>query len=235
LIIPAEYEKGLVSVVIPVYNGEDFLADAIASIVEQDYRPLEVIVVDDGSTDLTAGIAQRFPEVRYVYQPNQGHGSAKNTGIEKSRGEFLAFLDADDWWAPNKVKVQAEFLQAHPGVGYVLSHMKMILESGVQAPSWVKPEFLRQPVPAYIPSSFMVRRTILNQVGVFDPGYTAGNDSDWFFRAQDAGIQRALLPDVLLFRRIHEKNESGLRTKVLREEMLRLVRASVHRKRQAQA
>lgn len=233
MIIPAEFEKGLVSVIIPVYNGQPFLSDAIASVVEQDYRPLEVIVIDDGSTDSTAQIAQRFPEVRYFYQSNQGHGSAKNTGIEKSRGEFLAFLDADDWWTPNKVSIQVGFLQAHSQVGYVLSHMKMILEPGVQIPSWVRPEFLHQPVRAYIPSSFMVRRAILNQVGVFDPGYTAGNDSDWFLRAQDVGIQRTLLPDVLLFRRIHEKNDSSLRTKVLREDLLRLIRASVHRKRQA--
>lgn len=228
--VPAEYEKRLVSVIIPVYNGESFLARALRSAFEQDYRPLEVIVVDDGSTDATARIARDWPEVRYFYQSNQGHGTAKNTGIEKSRGEFLAFLDADDWWTPNKLRLQIDFLDAHPQVGYVISHMRIILESGTEAPHGLRVELLQQDSPAFLPSALLVRRTIMATVGMFDPTFKHGNDSDWFFRSQDMGISRMILPDVLLYRSIHGKNES-YQIEAMRNDMFRLIRASIRRKR----
>jgi glycosyltransferase involved in cell wall biosynthesis len=228
--IPMEFEKRLVSVIIPVYNGEAFLARALKSAFEQDYAALEVIVVDDGSTDATARITKGWPEARYFYQSNQGHGAAKNTGIEKSRGEFLAFLDADDWWAPNKLRLQIDFLDAHPQAGYVISHMKTMLEPGVEAFPGLRPELLQQDSPAFLPSALLVRRTIMSTVGMFDPSFKHGNDSDWFFRAQDMGIPRMILPDVLLFRSIHGKNESN-QIKEMREDMFRLIRASLQRKR----
>jgi glycosyltransferase involved in cell wall biosynthesis len=230
LIVSAEYEKGLASVIIPVYNGEAFLARALASAFEQDYRPLEVLVIDDGSLDATARIVQNWPEVRYFYQPNQGHGTAKNTGIEKSRGEFLAFLDADDRWAPNKLRLQIDFLETHPQVGYVVSYMKIILESGLEAPRGFRPELLHQAVPAFLPSALAARRTTMSAVGVFDPAYKIGNDSDWFFRAQDLGIPRMVLPDVLLYKSLHDTNDSNQAEGVW-HDMFRLIRASLQRKR----
>jgi glycosyltransferase involved in cell wall biosynthesis len=233
LIVPFEYEKCMVSVIIPVYNGEVFLARALKSVFEQDYRPMEVIVVDDGSSDATARIAKGWPEVRYFYQPNQGHGTAKNTGIEKSRGEFLAFLDADDWWAPNKLKLQIDFLETHPQVGFVISHMNMILEPGAEAPAGLKPELLHQASPALLPSALVVRRTTMSKVGAFDSAFRMGNDSDWFFRAQDMGISRKILPDVLLYRSLHGNNDSN-QADVLWNDMFRLIRASIQRKRRGE-
>jgi glycosyltransferase involved in cell wall biosynthesis len=233
LIVPFEYEKRLVSIIIPVYNGEAFLARALKSVFEQDYRPMEIIVVDDGSSDATARIAKGWAAVRYFYQPNQGHGTAKNTGIEKSRGEFLAFLDADDWWAPNKLKLQIDFLETHPQVGYVVSYMKMILEHGAEAPTGLKPELLHQASPALLPSALVVRRSTMSKVGAFDPAFRIGNDSDWFFRAQDMGIPREILPDVLLYRSLHGRNESN-QIEAMRIDMLRLIRASIQRKRRGE-
>ncbi|MBI4573499.1 MAG: glycosyltransferase family 2 protein, partial [candidate division NC10 bacterium] len=106
----------LVSVILPVYNGERFLAAAIASILAQDYQPIEVIVVDDGSTDGTAAIARSFQGVRYLYQPNQGPAFARNAGIAVARGAFIAFLDADDLMVPTRLSVQAGYLLAHPEI-----------------------------------------------------------------------------------------------------------------------
>ena len=100
----------LISVIVPVYNGEKFLGDALASIFAQDYRPIEVIVIDDGSTDRTRAIAQSYPEVQYSYQDKQGSAVARNTGIENSRGELIAFLDADDLWIYNKLFIQAAYI-----------------------------------------------------------------------------------------------------------------------------
>jgi len=228
--MPADYEKRLVSVIIPVYNGERFLERALKSVFEQDYQPLEVLVIDDGSTDATARIARSRPEVRYFYQPNQGHAAAKNTGIEKSRGEFLAFLDADDYWAPPKLRLQVGFLESNPTVGYVLSCMEVILEPGAEIPRGFKPELLQKASPAFLPSALAVRRTTLRAVGLFDPAFRIGNDTDWFFRAQDLGIQRAVLPDTLLFKSLHGGNDT-YQVEKMSKDMLRSIRASIQRKR----
>lgn len=104
-----------VSVVIPCYNGEAFLAEAIRSVLTQTHPPVEVIVVDDGSTDGSAGIAEAFgPPVSVVHQPNQGESIARNRGMEAAKGEWIAFLDADDVWVPTKLEQQR--LAMEPGV-----------------------------------------------------------------------------------------------------------------------
>lgn len=94
----------LISIIIPVYNREHYLAEAIESVLAQTYRPIEIIVVDDGSTDGTADVARRFSEtVRYFYQTNSGCGASRNTGIKKGVGSFLSFLDSDDLWVEEKL------------------------------------------------------------------------------------------------------------------------------------
>ena len=101
----------LVSVIMPVYNGEQFLRLALDSVFAQNYRPLDIIVVDDGSTDHSADIACSFKGVRYFYQENQGDGLARNHGIAQAQGDFISFLVADDLWAPHKTYVQIEYLK----------------------------------------------------------------------------------------------------------------------------
>src|SRR5262249_48006666 len=103
-----------VSVIVPVRNGERFLAAAITSILTQDYRPLEIIVVDGHSADNTAKIVQSFAQVRYVQQVNRGIADAYNTGIAAAQGQVIAFLSHDDLWTPNKLSLQVNHLLEHP-------------------------------------------------------------------------------------------------------------------------
>src|SRR2546425_10651809 len=119
-----------VSVVIPVYNGEQYLADAIQSVRDQTYQNVEVIVVDDGSTDESADVAKKFGEaIRYVHQSNGGVGKARNTGIAAARGAYLAFLDQDDLWLPDKLAVQVAYLDSHPEMGAVYCQCQ-VMENG---------------------------------------------------------------------------------------------------------
>src|SRR5213078_156464 len=111
-------EQPLVSVIIPVYNGARYLRAALESVFAQTYRPIEVIVVDDGSGDDSGVIAQSFPDVHFIHQENQGVAAARNHGFDAARGEFIAFLDQDDLWTPEKLKVQVNYLLNHPDVGY---------------------------------------------------------------------------------------------------------------------
>ncbi len=111
-------EKPLVSVIIPAYNAEEYVADAIDSALAQTYRPIEIIVADDGSTDGTAAVVQSYNgPVQYHYRENAGPAAARNLGLEHARGEYIAFLDADDLWHPQKVEVQVQTMEEQEGVG----------------------------------------------------------------------------------------------------------------------
>src|SRR5688500_2053614 len=107
---PTNVKKGLVSVVIPCYNHGAYLPEAVASVQSQNYPSLEIIVIDDGSTDNTKAVAAGLTGITYFYQPNQGLSAARNAGIRHSKGEFLLFLDADDWLLPEAIETNVKYL-----------------------------------------------------------------------------------------------------------------------------
>ena len=223
-------QQPLVSVIIPVYNGARFLRAALESVFAQTYRPLEVIVIDDGSADDSGVIAQSFPEVRYIRQENQGVAAARNNGLKAARGEFFAFLDQDDLWTPEKLKLQLEHLLNNPELGYTLTHQQFFLEPGTTLPVWFRKELLTSVHTGWVLGTLVVRRTAFEQVGNFAVGYSAANDSDWFFRAKAAEIPMAIVPELLLRKRIHEANDSG-RAKEILSELLKVVKSSLDRHR----
>ena len=127
----------LVSVIMAVRNGERFLRQAIESVLAQDYRPIEIILVDGQSTDRTADIARSYPDVRYVYQENLGIANAYNIGVRAAEGEFVAFLSHDDLWLPNKLSMQVNYLITHPEIGYTVAATRFLLEPGFSFPCHV--------------------------------------------------------------------------------------------------
>jgi glycosyltransferase involved in cell wall biosynthesis len=220
----------LVSVVVPVFNGERFLAETLASVCAQTYAPFELVVVDDGSTDGSAAVLRSFPQARCVSQPNRGVAAARNTGVEAARGELLAFIDQDDLWPADSLAVRVGHLLAHPELDFVLSLVQFFLEPGVAKPDWVRPELLEQPAPGYNLGNMVVRRAAFERVGRFDPRFVLASDHDWFVRANDLGLRHARLDRVLLRKRTHDANESRRGST---REMLEIHRASVLRKRSA--
>jgi glycosyltransferase involved in cell wall biosynthesis len=224
----------LVSVIVPVYNGERFLASAIGSILAQDYHSYEIIVVDDGSTDGSAAIAQSFKEVRYIHQPNTGVAGAKNTGIAAARAVLVAFLDHDDVWTPDKLRVQVSYLLEHPETGCVFSRHHIFLEPDTPRPSWLKADFLENDQLGAFACTMLVRKAVFERVGRFDSSYRVGEDTDWIARAKDAGVRMAILPDVLMHRRVHASNISSI-VDVHHATMARLVRATIQRKRRQES
>jgi glycosyltransferase involved in cell wall biosynthesis len=198
----------LVSAVIPVYNGEQYLAEAIASVLAQDYRPLEVIVVDDGSTDRSGEIAQSYPLVRCIRQPHLGVSAARNAGIAAAGGEFIAFLDADDVWMPDKLTVQVGYLLAHPDVGFAFARQRFLFEQGVDAPRWYPQELLTQGHAGFVPSTLVARKAVFERAGGFDTALSHGEDTEWLLRAKDCGIPMGIVQETLLLRRVHSGNVS---------------------------
>jgi len=220
----------LVSAIVIAYNGERFLAEALRSIEAQDYSPIEVLVVDDGSTDRTAAIARSFDFVRYIYQPNRGEAAARNTGVQEAEGAVLAFLDADDLWAPSKISTHINHFRQHPHIGYAFAHMQVFLEPGTEWPPWLDTKLKTQAAPSYLPSALVACKSVIEEVGHFDPSYRHCCDLDWLIRARDASIPFAVLPETLAYRRIHGANMT-YRREAVDAARFRALRASIKRKR----
>lgn len=223
-------EQPLVSVIIPLYNGARHLRAALESVFAQTYRPIEVIVVDDGSADDSGVIAQSFPEVRYIRQANQGVAAARNNAIAVAHGEFFAFLDQDDVWTPEKLRLQIGHLLSNSELGYTLTQQKFFLEPGGKLPAWFRKELFDSVHTGWVLGTLVVRRTTFEKIGNFATGYSAANDSDWFFRAKAAEIPMAVVPELLLLKRIHEANESA-RAKEVLSELRKVVKSSLDRQR----
>jgi len=230
--------KPTISVIIPVYNGERFLAEAIRSVLDQTLPPDEIIVVDDGSTDGTAQIVAELAAtaavpVRYVFQENQGPAAARNHGIRLAGGDFLAFLDADDLWLPEKLERQIAHLTQEPTADGVICHVESFVEPGGQWPPGRNRALFDQRPPAYLPSALLVSRKTFDRVGLFDPTYRAGEDTEWFARAFAAGMTFVVTPTALLRRRFHSANLSHSTTAATAIQLVHILRDSLQRRRHA--
>lgn len=230
-----QHNHSLVSVIVPVYNGEDFLANALESINQQNYEPLEIIIVDDGSTDDSAQIAKSFAGVHYTYQNNCGPAAARNTGLKLARGEIIAFLDQDDYWPANKLALQVPKLAEQPSTDVVLGRTQAVrlVQSSAAGPAKFV-SFLGPRIHMLL-SCAVFRKLVFDRLGFFDESLEYYNDDmDWFMRAREAGISMVMLNEVTLFWRMHEKNTS--RDQLVRDRALtEVLKRSLDRRRKAGA
>lgn len=194
-----------ISVIIPAHNRAHTLIQALESVRAQTLPADEVIVVDDGSTDGTADAVRAFSgTVTCISQANQGAAGARNRGIGAARSPWLAFLDSDDLWMPDKLELQAACLEAGPETAMVFGHMEEFA-----SPEWTQAGGAAAdptPRPAMSASAMLARREVFDRVGLFDPGLRAGEFVEWHARASDRGFRSAMLPDVVLRRRLHAGN-----------------------------
>lgn len=220
----------LVSVVIPVYNGESFIAEAIDSVLAQAHRPLEVIVVDDGSTDSTAAVVAAFGDkVRYQWQDNGGPAAARNTGTTLARADVIGFLDADDLFDRHKLALQLSRLETSPRVEIVLGFRQYyMLEPG----DGRERRFSRhlEPMMSLQLGCGLFRAEVLSKVGPFHDALRISDDWDWFMRAREMGVRILIHRDVVLHQRLHAANITRQR-ELGQRETLRLVRESLARRR----
>ena len=226
-------EDFFVSVIIPVHNGERFLAEAVRSVLEQDYEPLEIIIVDDGSTDNTADIASCFEgNIRYIYQPNRGPSAARNLGIRMAAGNVIAFLDVDDLWTVDNLKRQIAVLAADPSVKIVQGLIQQ-MQLDTSASNVTKMVFEKSSEPyAFINlGSAIYRSSVFEKVGLFDETLFENEDTDWFFRAWENSISKVVLNRVTLFYRIHDHNMS-LKQNLVHFGLIRLFKKHLDRYRE---
>jgi glycosyltransferase involved in cell wall biosynthesis len=224
---------GLVSCIIPVFNGERYLDETIGSVLAQTYAPTEPIVVDDGSTDGTRNLVQVYGErVRYLHQTNAGHAAARNRGLVAATGKFVAFLDADDLWHREKLERQMTRFRARPELDVCVTYVSNFWspDVGETDPASDDPDVTR-PVPGYRSVTLLARMRAFDTVGPFDPALRHGNDTDWFLRAAECGIVMELLSDVLVHRRLHAENRSRRLAAASQREYLHIIKASLDRRR----
>jgi len=195
-----------VSCVVPVWNGAAFLAQALDSILVQTHPVDEVIVVDDGSTDGSAAVAERYGgRVRVVRQPHRGTAAARNQGIAQASGDWIALLDADDLWGETKLARQFEAIAARPGVGCCFTLLSTFAEPGSGA---VIPPGLRTDRVGRCASTFLGARWAVDRVGPMDEAVPTRAEFAWFARLADLGIESVLVPERLVHRRLHDANSS---------------------------
>jgi GT2 family glycosyltransferase len=219
----------LISVIIPVYNGAPFLAQAVETILRQNYPAIEIIVIDDGSSDGIEAAVKNLPaDVRFFRQDNGGAASARNRGIKDASGELLAFLDVDDLWPENKIAIMVEALLANSALDVVQGYAQVMTrnpESGVYEYSG-NPE---ESYPFYIGAA-LYRRRAFETIGLFDPHLRFSEDSDWFARAREAGLRVERLKQVTLLVRRHGNNMTNGKSMV-ELNTLQMLKKALDRKR----
>lgn len=228
-------DNPLVSIIIPAYNAEKFIAEALDSVCTQTYRPLEIIVIDDGSKDKTADVVKNYQEINtqtfkqcdlfYYYQENGGPSCARNTGIQKTRGKYITFLDADDLWPKEKLQKQVDLMETHKNVVLLFGDVKRFSEAKGSADSmfvrrgitrelfgdhfYVKNAYQKLLIRNYIPTgTVIIRREYFKNGELFDENLRCVEDWDlWLRIAMNNAI--AYSTNVWEFKRDHKSNISN--------------------------
>lgn len=219
-----------ISVIVPVYNHAQYLAESLRSVLDQSFPVHETIVVDDGSRDGSAEVARAFPGVQVLEQANGGISAARNAGFKVASGDLLAFQDADDIWHLDKLKSQVAALQERPELDMVFTMTKQFLSPDLSPAQREQRKIDQEILPGRFAGTMLVRRSAYERVGDFREDLRTAEFVDWYGRAQSLGIKDLLLPEVLHQRRVHAANH-GIRESQSRGDYFRALKDAVDRRR----
>jgi glycosyltransferase involved in cell wall biosynthesis len=224
--------RSLVSVVMLAFDEEAFIAEALESVLAQTYAPVEVIVVDDGSTDRTAEIAEGYG-VRVLRRAHTGMSAARNAGVSAARGEYWTLFDADDVMPPKRLELQVAELERRPELGMVFGLTEAFVTPGEPRPPHWNPAWDDGPFTGCA-GTMLARRALFALVGPYDEALQRSRDLDWIVRAKDLGVAAANIDALTLRYRIHPGNASADRPAVS-SAMLGVLRESLARRRTSAA
>lgn len=196
----------LVSVIIPTYNGAKYLGETLQSVMAQTYRSLEILVVDDGSTDGAGDLAAAFAGVILIRQQRRGHPAARNRGVEAAGGAFLSFLDHDDLWEPRKIETQMACFREDADLDLVFGHIRNFFSPEMSAEARARVSVPLKPLPGLLQGAMLAKRKSFERVGAFSEQRDFGDFLDWYGRAMILNLKMRMLPETLLHRRIHASN-----------------------------
>jgi len=196
-----------VSVIIPAYNAESYVGEAIESVLAQTSAPSEVIVVDDASTDGTAAIASSFGDrVQLIRQERAGANAARNLGVLRSSSSYISFLDADDLWTKKKLELQLEAFEADPAPHIVFGFVEQFRSPELDPDLIHIAEGAEGPMVGHHSGTMLLRREVFDSIGPFDPTIRFGQFIDWFSRAIDGHFRIRVIEDIVMLRRLHLSN-----------------------------
>ncbi len=220
-----------ISVIIPVFERERFLATAIENVLCQGMPSLEIIVVDDGSKDCTSEIAAQYSKhIRYFYQYNQGPSAARNKGMRHAKGNFIAFLDSDDCWTKNNLKILYQSHLDFPEVDIIMGKIQEEIVD-IQSNTFKQKG---NPIFSLNLQTILVKKSAVNKIGFFNESLRIGEDKDWFYRAREQKITLKLLENHVALH--YRKHDANLTNNMARPEtyLLKLLRMSIKRKKMNQ-
>lgn len=221
----------LVSAIVSVYNGEMHLAETIESVISQSYPRMEIIIIDDGSTDGSGKVAQGFvPSVRYYYQPNGGIAAAWNRGIGLAAGDFIAFNGADDLWTSDKIRSQMDVFRRDSTLDIVFGHVKQFHSPELTDEEKRKIRCPDELMPGVSAGTMLIKRESFFLVGLFDTTWRRGIFNDWYMRATELGLRTHMMPGLLMWRRLHRANH-GIVNRDKSVDYVRMIKASLDRRR----
>lgn len=218
-----------ISVIIPAFNAGRYLPAAVASALAQTLPPAEIIVVDNGSTDDTAAVASRLP-VRCQFKPHDVVATARNLGVELAQGKWLAFLDADDLWLPDKLAAQVRLFETKPDLDLVFGQVEQFHCPDVPQHA-AHLSAANRLLNGYVAGTLLIRRETFLRLGFFATTWEVSDFYEWYARAQDAGLKIAVLPQVVLRRRLHDDNLGLRRQAEARREYVKVMKAILERRR----
>ncbi len=208
----------LVSIIIPAFNAEKYIKETLKSALGQTYKNIEVIVVDDGSTDKTAEMVKSFndPRLIYIHQGNKGQSAARNAGIQKAKGEYIAFLDSDDLFLPQKIERQVEFLKNHPDCGLCYCKIYHFFSDKPQ-------KLFYNPVPNYSgfifdkflensvvnPLAAFLRKEYLDKYGGFKDDWRRCDEQYLWLKLAFNKVKFCYLDEILAYYRVNENSLSN--------------------------
>lgn len=223
--------KPLVSVIIPVYNAAKYVEEAIESILNQTYSPIEIIAVNDGSTDNSAEVLAAYSNrIQIISSTNKGIGAARNLGISKSQGRFLAFLDADDYWELNKLEIQMQEFASNPSLDIVYCSFKEFLSPDMTSEMMEKRILKPAAMSGAVAGTSLVKKTAFDKVGLFSEHWKTGEYIDWYARAKEQNLILSHIDNCLYHRRSHSDNHT-LRESDSKRDYLLVLKASLDRRR----
>lgn len=222
----------LVSVILPVYNTEKYVAESIQSVLNQTHKNIEIIAINDGSIDGSLDVLKQFGNKLILIDcdQNQGIAAARNEGLKKAKGDFIALMDADDLWEPEKVETQINQFRENPELDISFSYMKCFLSPDLSVEIKAIRRCPPDPMPGQVSATALIKSESFWKVGPFDPTWRVGEFIDWMTKANALKLNHATLPQAFLLRRIHETN-TGVTERPARADYLKIVKAALDRKR----